>query len=184
MMSCSCFYPTAWYSLDRSIQRFSNVKITLSVEGTNIDPKGTLLSVLFAYPPSLQSRRNFGERVPSIFSAIIMAAIFDVNSNGKLGRERNFYQWGERQSKTRRGVGMGKIFSLFSLFSLKTSMRKEIAEDTRNSLATEPTIKYNTVFNECVFISMKYSEVSKFRSAVFCSTEDLSRKVSTTFLTY
>ena len=63
-------------------------------------------------------------------------------------------------------------------------MRKETAEDTRNSLATEPTIKYNTVFNECVFISMKYSEVSKFRSAVFCSIEDLSRKVSTTFLTY
>ena len=31
---------------------------------------------------------------------------------------------------------------------------------------------------------MKYSEVSKFRSAVFCSIEDLSRKISTTFLTY
>lgn len=63
-------------------------------------------------------------------------------------------------------------------------MRKETAEDTRNSLATEPNIKYNTVFNKCVFNSMKYSEVSKFRSAVFCSIEDLSRKVSTTFLTY
>ena len=70
------------------------------------------------------------------------------------------------------------------LFGLKMNMRKETAEDTRNSLATEPNIKYNTVFNECVFISMKYSEVSKFRSAVFCSIEDLSRKVSTTFLTY
>ena len=63
-------------------------------------------------------------------------------------------------------------------------MRKETAEDTRNSLATEPNIKYNTVFNECVFISVKYSEVSKFRSTVFCSIEDLSIKVSISTLTY
>ena len=62
---------------------------------SNIDPKGTLLSVLFAYPPSLQSRRNFGERVLSIFqrqlwppSLILMAVV----------------SWGEKEIFTK-GVG-------------------------------------------------------------------------------
>ena len=36
--------------------------------------------------------RNFGERVPSIFLAKIMAAIFDFNGSGRLGRERNLYK--------------------------------------------------------------------------------------------
>ena len=44
---------------------------------------------------SLQSRRHFGERVLSIFSAKIMAAIFDLNGRGRLGRERKLYQGGE-----------------------------------------------------------------------------------------
>ena len=37
-----------------------------------------------------------------------MAAIFDFNGNGRLGRERNLYQGGCRRSKVRRGVGVGE----------------------------------------------------------------------------
>ena len=49
---------------------------------------------------SLQSWRNFGQQVFSIFLVKIMAAIFDFNGSGRLGREL-----GERWSKIRRGVG-------------------------------------------------------------------------------
>ena len=55
----------------------------------------------------LQSRRTFGERVLSIFLTKIMAAIFDFNGSGRLGRERNLYQEGGWQSKIRGGVEMG-----------------------------------------------------------------------------
>ena len=41
---------------------------------------------------SLQTRRNFGERVLSIFLTKIMATIFDFNGSGRLGRERSLYQ--------------------------------------------------------------------------------------------
>ena len=43
---------------------------------------------------SLQSRRNFDERVLSIFLTKIMAAIFDFYGSGRLVRERNLYQGG------------------------------------------------------------------------------------------
>ena len=46
---------------------------------------------------SLQMRRNFGERELSVFLAKILAAIFDFNGSGKLGRETNLYQGGKRQ---------------------------------------------------------------------------------------
>ena len=45
-------------------------------------------------PPSevaLQSRRDFGERVFSIFLTKIMAAIVDFKGSGRLERERNLY---------------------------------------------------------------------------------------------
>ena len=55
---------------------------------------------------SMQTRRNFGERVLSIFLTKIMAAIFDFNGSGRLGRERSLYQgavdspkYGERTAK-------------------------------------------------------------------------------------
>ena len=41
---------------------------------------------------SMQTRRNFGERVLSIFWTKIMATIFDFNCSGRLGRERSLYQ--------------------------------------------------------------------------------------------
>ena len=41
---------------------------------------------------SLQTRRNFGERVLSIFLTKIMATIFDFKGSGRLGRERSLYQ--------------------------------------------------------------------------------------------
>ena len=41
---------------------------------------------------SMQTRRNFGERVLSIFLTKIMATIFDFNGSGRLGRERSLYQ--------------------------------------------------------------------------------------------
>ena len=37
----------------------------------------------------------------------IMAAIFDFNGSGRLGREINLYQGGGRRSKIRRWVGVG-----------------------------------------------------------------------------
>ena len=58
---------------------------------------------------SLQSRRNFGERVLSIFLTKIMAAIFDFNGSGRLGREKNLYQEGGWLSKIRGGVEMGRF---------------------------------------------------------------------------
>ena len=57
---------------------------------------------------NLQSRRNFSERVLSIFLTKVMAAIFDFNGNGRLGREGNLYHGGSRRSKIGRGVGWGK----------------------------------------------------------------------------
>ena len=51
---------------------------------------------------SLQSRRNFGERLLSISLTKIMAAIFDFNGSWRL------YQGGGRRSKIRRRVGVRK----------------------------------------------------------------------------
>ena len=45
---------------------------------------------------SLQRKRNFGERVLSIFLAKIVAAIFYFNGSGRLRRERKLYQEGGR----------------------------------------------------------------------------------------
>lgn len=57
----------------------------------------------------LQSRRNFGDRFLSNFSVKIIAAISYVNRSGRLERERNLNQGGERRSRKRRrkrrGVG-------------------------------------------------------------------------------
>ena len=41
---------------------------------------------------SLQGRRNLGERVLSNLITNIMAAIFDFNGSGRLGREINLYR--------------------------------------------------------------------------------------------
>ena len=50
-----------------------------------------------------------GERVLSIFVAIIMAAIFDFNGSQRLGREKSdLYQGVSRRSKIKGEVGMGK----------------------------------------------------------------------------
>ena len=57
---------------------------------------------------SLQRKRNFGERVLSKFILNIMAAIFNFNGSGRLGRGINLYQGGGRRSKIRRGVGVGE----------------------------------------------------------------------------
>ena len=57
---------------------------------------------------SLQSRRNFGERLLSISLTKIMAAIFDFNGSWRPARERNWCQRGGRRSKIRRGLGVGK----------------------------------------------------------------------------
>ena len=59
---------------------------------------------------SLQSRRHFGERVLIIFLMKIMAALFDFNDSGRLGRERNLYQGGGQRSMVNnkeRDVGRG-----------------------------------------------------------------------------
>lgn len=49
----------------------------------------------------LQSRCNFGELVLSIFLAKIVAALYNFYYSGRLGREKNLSQRGERQSKGR-----------------------------------------------------------------------------------
>ena len=64
---------------------------------------------------SLQSRRNFGERVLSSFITKIMAAIFDFNGSERLGREKNLFQGGGPRSKIKergRGRGAQITFSL------------------------------------------------------------------------
>ena len=38
-----------------------------------------------------------------------MAAIIDFDGSGRLGREINLYQGGDRRSKLRRGVGVGGV---------------------------------------------------------------------------
>ena len=58
---------------------------------------------------SLQSRRHFGERVLIIFLMKIMAALFDFNDSGRLGRERNLYQGGGQRSIIRRGMWVGEL---------------------------------------------------------------------------
>ena len=70
-----------------------------------------------SYRISLLSRRNFGERVLSNFITKIMAAIFNFNDSGRLGREINLYQGGVRRSKVRRGV-RGVRWRLVSPFPL------------------------------------------------------------------
>ena len=63
---------------------------------------------------SLQSRRNFGGRVLSIFLTNIMAAIFDLNGSGRLGERRKFVPKGRSSVKNKkRGRGWEvKIFAL------------------------------------------------------------------------
>ena len=43
-----------------------------------------------------------------------MAAIFDFNGSGRLGKGINLYQGGGRRSKIRRGVGVGEDYGFFS----------------------------------------------------------------------
>ena len=70
----------------------------------------------------MQSRRNFGERVLSNFITNIMAAIFDFNGSGRLGRGINLYQGGGRRSKIRKGGGeRNKRFVSLKLKYLKKS---------------------------------------------------------------
>ena len=53
--------------------------------------------------------RRAGETLASECSVFsITAAISDFNGRGKLERERNLFQGGERWSKIRRGVGVGE----------------------------------------------------------------------------
>ena len=50
-----------------------------------------------------------------------MAAIFYSNGSGRMGRERNLYQAGERPSRIRRGMGVGEyIFAFPFLCSIPT----------------------------------------------------------------
>ena len=78
---------------------------------------------------SVQSRRNFGERVLSIFLTKIMAAVFDFNGSGRFGRERNLYQggWSTVQNKESGGGGGVKITPARSL--LQNSVRPRTVSD-------------------------------------------------------
>ena len=58
---------------------------------------------------SQQSRRNFGERVLSIFLAKIMTAIFGFHGSGRLGRERNLLPRRWTAVKIRERVGGGEV---------------------------------------------------------------------------
>ena len=91
-------------SLIVNVPIFSYRSQKTSIWDKNItDPLGCALCANL-FSSSLQSRRNFGGRVLSIFLTKIMTTIFDFNGSGRLGRERNLYQRGCRQSKIRRGV--------------------------------------------------------------------------------
>ena len=71
----------------------------------------TVLFGVFHRCNSPQSRCNFGVRVFSNFLAKIMAAIFDFNGSGRLGRGINLNQGGSWRSKINRGVGLGEFRS-------------------------------------------------------------------------
>lgn len=70
---------------------------------------------------SLQSRRKFGERLLSIFLVKIVTATFYFNASGKLRRERNLYQGGERLSKIMKGVGVRSDYFAFPSFHPPTA---------------------------------------------------------------
>ena len=61
---------------------------------------------------SLQNRRNFGERVLSNFITNIIAAIFDFNGSGRLGRGNKFIPRGRSTVKNKEGEGI-EIRDLF-----------------------------------------------------------------------
>lgn len=87
------------------------------MQKTNIDKKLTRS----AWKPSLQGRRNFGERVLSNFKKI-MATIFDLNGGGsqlKLmptpkGRleEKEIYTKGVIDNQNKQGWGVENMMSL------------------------------------------------------------------------
>ena len=59
---------------------------------------------------SLQSRRNFGERVLGTFLMKIMAALFDFNQwHQKAGERRKFVAWGKSTVKNKERGGAGKV---------------------------------------------------------------------------
>ena len=63
------------------------------------------------------------KRMPSIFLAKIMAAIFYFNDNGRLRRERNLYQGGERRSRIRRGARLGELTRLSETPTLQATVK-------------------------------------------------------------
>ena len=95
---------------------------------------------------SLQSRRHFGERVLIIFLMKIMAALFDFNDSGRLGRERNLYQGGGQRSIIRRGMWVGEwrlsmsqiIVILQTLFAHERSSWLVLLSSRHQTLALLP----------------------------------------------
>ena len=63
------------------------------------------------------------KRMLSIFLAKIMAAIFYFNDNGRLRRERNLYQGGERRSRIRRGARLRELTRLSETPTLQATMK-------------------------------------------------------------
>ena len=92
----------------------------------------------------LLNRRDFGERVLSIFFIkIIMAAIFNFHSRGELERERNLRQDCERRSKGGRGEGIGLTFKLIISFLFRDKRSSPISSRREKSVKLGSTIEIN-----------------------------------------
>ena len=109
---------------------------------------------------SLQSRRNFDERVLSIFLTKIMAAIFDFNGSGRLVRERNLYQGGSWQSKIRRGVRVGQWKS--HLLALPPPSTSTVHSNSKSNMAGQinnyELIKLACCYKTPVLLAMRFVE--------------------------
>ena len=109
---------------------------------------------------SLQSSRNFDERVLSIFLTKIMATIFDFNGSGRLVRERNLYQGDSRQSKIRRGVGVGQWKS--HLLALPPPPTSTVHSNSKSNIAGQinnyELIKLACCYKTYVLLAMRFVE--------------------------
>ena len=110
---------------------------------------------------NINSRRNFGERVLSVFWTRIMGAIFEG-----WGRERNLYLGNGRRSKIRSGVGVGMWRFIYIIHAYWLVLTCDLFEDRRID---------DVIVNDIVlFFSIKSNINSKF--AWVCTVIDHIRR--------
>ena len=83
---------------------------------------------------SLQSRRNFGGRVLSIFLTNIMAAIFDLNGSGRLGERRKFVPKGRSSVKIKKNKERGRGWEV-KIFALRPPPTPTVHSNSKSNIA-------------------------------------------------